>query len=147
MSVPKFVNLSSTSSWAQLIINKAKANKDAVRRVETTRECLDLAIALVKPGCPIRDFGRVIEKHAKSRGLSVVATWGGHGINTELHPPPWIPHYSRKKAIGTCKPGMTFTIEPILTLGKPKELYWPDQWTNATVDGAWAAQFGGFAPD
>ncbi|KAH7359691.1 putative methionine aminopeptidase, type I [Pyrenochaeta sp. MPI-SDFR-AT-0127] len=121
--------------------DKAKANPDAVRLVETTRECLDMAIATIKPGTQIRQFGRVIEKHAKSRGLSVVATWGGHGINTEFHSPPWIPHYSKNKAVGTCKPGMAFTIEPILTLGQPREVYWPDGWTNTTVDGKWAAQF------
>ncbi|KAF9730591.1 hypothetical protein PMIN06_007664 [Paraphaeosphaeria minitans] len=121
--------------------DKAKCNADAVRLVETARECLDMAIAMVKPGTPIRDFGRVIEKHAKSRGLSVMATWGGHGIGTEFHPPPWIPHYSKNKAVGVCKPGMAFTIEPILTLGKPREVYWPDGWTNETVDGRWTAQF------
>ncbi|PVH92315.1 putative methionine aminopeptidase, type I [Periconia macrospinosa] len=120
---------------------KAKTNPDAVRVIETTRECLDMAIAIVKPGTPIRDFGRVIEKHAKSRGCSVIATWGGHGINTEFHPPPWIPHYSKNKAVGICKPGMAFTIEPILTLGIPRETPWPDEWTSVTVDGKWAAQF------
>lgn len=71
-----------------------------------------------------------------------MATWGGHGINTEFHPPPWIPHYGKNKAVGTCKQGMTFTIEPILTLGKPREVYWPDDWTNTTIDGKWTAQFG-----
>ncbi|KAL2106644.1 hypothetical protein VUR80DRAFT_6432 [Thermomyces stellatus] len=121
--------------------DRAKADPDSVRVVETTRECLDKAIKLVKPGTPIRDFGGVIEKHAKSRNCSVVATWGGHGINTEFHPPPWIPHYAKNKAVGVCKPGMAFTIEPILTLGKPKEVYWPDDWTNVTVDGKRTAQF------
>lgn len=122
--------------------DRAKADPDSVRVVETTRECLDMAIALVKPGTPIRDFGAVIEKHAKSRNCTVVATWGGHGINTEFHPPPWIPHYAKNKAVGVCKPGMTFTIEPILALGKPREVYWPDNWTNTTMDGKRTAQFG-----
>ncbi|KAK8067543.1 hypothetical protein PG996_006655 [Apiospora saccharicola] len=122
--------------------DKAKANPDAVRVIETTREALDKAIAIVKPGTPIREFGRVIEEHAKSRGCSVIATWGGHGIHTEFHPPPWIPHYAKNKAVGVCKPGMAFTIEPILTVGKPREVYWPDKWTNATVDGKLNAQFG-----
>ncbi|PKY01238.1 methionine aminopeptidase 1 [Aspergillus campestris IBT 28561] len=120
---------------------KAKADPDTVRIVETTRECLDKAIEIVKPGTPIREFGKVIEQHAKSRDCRIVTTWGGHGINTEFHPPPWIPHYGKNKAVGVCKPGMTFTIEPILALGKPKEVYWPDDWTNATVDGRWTAQF------
>ncbi|THC88763.1 hypothetical protein EYZ11_011786 [Aspergillus tanneri] len=123
--------------------DRAKADPDSVRVVETTRECLDMAIALIKPGTLIREFGKVIEQHAESRNCSVIKTWGGQGINTEFHPPPWIPHYAQSKAVGTCKPGMTFTIEPILTLGRPWEVYWPDDWTNATVDGKWTAQFGG----
>jgi methionyl aminopeptidase len=122
--------------------DRAMADPDSVRVIETTRECLDEAIKLVKPGTPIREFGSVIEKYAKSRNCSIIATWGGHGINTEFHPPPWIPHYAKNKAVGICKPGMAFTIEPILTLGKPQEVYWPDKWTNATVDGKRTAQFG-----
>ena len=125
--------------------DRAKADPDSVRVVETTRECLDMAIELVKPGTLFRDFGKVIEKHAKSRNCSVHATWGGHGINTEFHPPPWIPHYAKSKVPGVCKPGMTFTIEPILTLGKPREIYWPDDWTNVTVDGKRTAQFGKYS--
>ncbi|KAL8928317.1 MAG: hypothetical protein Q9172_001001 [Xanthocarpia lactea] len=121
--------------------DRAKADSDSVRVVETTRECLVKAIELAKPGTPIGDFGKVIEKHAKSMKCSVIATWGGHGINTEFHPPPWIPHYAKNKAVGVCKPGMTFTIEPILTVGTPREVYWPDNWTNATVDGKRTAQF------
>lgn len=121
--------------------DRAKADPDSVRVIETTRECLDKAIELVKPGTPIRDFGKAIEKHAKSRNCSIITTWGGHGINTEFHPPPWIPHFAKNKAVGTCKPGMAFTIEPILTVGAPKEVYWPDKWTNATVDGRRTAQF------
>jgi methionyl aminopeptidase len=124
--------------------DKAKTDADSIRLVETTREALDMAIAIVKPGLPIREFGKVIENHATSRGLVVIKTWGGHGINTEFHPPPWIPHYGKNKAVGTCKPGMTFTIEPILALGSNKEKYWPDDWTNVTVDGKRSAQFGSY---
>ncbi|KAI1171726.1 methionine aminopeptidase 1 [Nemania sp. FL0916] len=121
--------------------DRARADPDSVRVVETARECLDAAIKLVKPGTPIREFGKVIERHAISKNCSVVATWGGHGIGTEFHPTPWIPHYAKNKAAGVCRPGMTFTIEPIITLGKPHEKYWPDEWTNVTVDGKRTAQF------
>ncbi|KAI0096026.1 methionine aminopeptidase 1 [Nemania sp. FL0031] len=121
--------------------DRAKGDADSVRVVETARECLEEAIKLVKPGTPIREFGKVIEKHAKSRNCSVVTIWGGHGIGTEFHPPPWIPHYAKNKAAGVCKPGLTFTIEPIITLGKPDEQFWPDDWTNVTVDGKRTAQF------
>ncbi|KAH9897502.1 methionine aminopeptidase 1 [Xylariomycetidae sp. FL2044] len=120
---------------------RARQDADSVRLIETTREALDLAIAVIKPGVPIREFGKIIEKHATSRNLVVVKNWGGHGINSEFHPPPWIPHYAKNKAVGTCKPGMTFTIEPILTLGSNREVAWPDDWTNATADGKRTAQF------
>lgn len=122
--------------------DKAKADADSIRLIETTREALDMAIEIVKPGLPIREFGKIIEKHAAFRNLVVIKTWGGHGINSEFHPPPWIPHYAKNKAVGTCKPGMTFTIEPILALGGNKEVHWPDNWTNVTVDGKRSAQFG-----
>lgn len=122
--------------------DRAKTDPESTRLVETTRECLDEAIKLVKPGTPIREFGKAVEKHAKSKNCSVVTTWGGHGIHTEFHPPPWIPHYAKNKAVGVCKAGMAFTIEPILSIGKAKEVYWPDDWTNVTVDGSRTAQFG-----
>ncbi|KAI0165129.1 methionine aminopeptidase 1 [Hypoxylon sp. FL1284] len=121
--------------------DQAKADPDSVRVVETTRECLNEAIKHVKPGTPIRQFGSIIEKHAKSRGCSVVKIWGGHGINTLFHCPPYVSHYSNNKSVGVCKPGMTFTIEPILALGKSRDVTWPDNWTNTTLDGKRAAQF------
>ncbi|KAI0505178.1 methionine aminopeptidase 1 [Xylaria bambusicola] len=121
--------------------DRAKADPDSIRVVETARECLEEAIKLVKPGTPIREFGKAIEKHAKSKNCFVIANWGGHGINSEFHPSPWIPHYAKNKAAGVCKPGLTFTIEPILTLGVPRDQYWPDEWTNVTMDGKRTAQF------
>ncbi|KAJ1977058.1 Methionine aminopeptidase 1 [Dimargaris cristalligena] len=85
--------------------------------VNTTRECLDLAIKLVKPGALYRDLGTVIEKHAKSRGFSVVKTYCGHGINRLFHATPNVPHYAKNKAIGVMKPGHVFTIEPMINEG------------------------------
>jgi len=121
--------------------DRAKADPESVRIVETTREALDQAIAIIKPGAAFRDIGKVVEKYAKSQKCTVIPTWGGHGINTEFHPPPWIAHYAKNKMVGMCKPGMTFTIEPILTLGSAREVAWPDNWTNATADGKRTAQF------
>ncbi|KAK3326648.1 peptidase M24, structural domain-containing protein [Apodospora peruviana] len=80
-------------------------------------------------------------KTPKSRRCKVVTTWGWPRINTHFHPPPWVPHYGKSKVPSICKPGMTFTIEPILTLGKNQEVHWPDNWTNVTVDGKRTAQF------
>ncbi|XXH01531.1 hypothetical protein Hte_007891 [Hypoxylon texense] len=115
--------------------DRAKADPDSVRVVETARECLNEVIKYVKPGTPIRKFGSIIEKHAKSRN------WGGHGINTLFHCPPYGSHYSNNKSVGVCKPGMTFTIEPIIAPGKYRDVTWQDNWTNTTIDGKRTAQF------
>lgn len=121
--------------------DKAKANPDLVRLVETTREALDLAIAAVKPGLAFRDIGNIIESHATKNNVSVVKTYCGHGTNTLFHCQPNIPHYAKNKAIGIAKPGMVFTIEPMLNLGTYKDITWPDNWTSSTQDGKPSAQF------
>ena len=90
--------------------DKALANPDAVRVVETSRECLDQSIDLVKPGMLFREPGNVIEKHAKGRNCSVVKSYCGHGINQLFHCAPNIPHYAKNKAVGTAKPGMCLSL-------------------------------------
>ncbi len=121
--------------------DKAKANPDIVRLVETTRQSLDLAINIVKPGMLFRDIGKVIEKHAKANGCHVVRSYTGHGINNLFHCAPDVCHYANNRTVGIAKPGMTFTIEPMLTLGSHEDKSWPDNWTAATVDGSLTAQF------
>lgn len=120
---------------------KALKDRDSVRVVEAARECLDEAIKLVKPGMAFRDPGTVIEKHAKSRNCGVIRTYCGHGINSLFHPAPSIPHYAKNKAVGIAKPGMTFTIEPMISLGSFRDKMWPDNWTSVTQDGSRTAQF------
>ncbi|TEA18578.1 Methionine aminopeptidase 1 [Colletotrichum sidae] len=121
--------------------DRAKADPDAVRVVEASRDCLDAAIAAVKPGTLIREFGNIIEKIAKERNCSVIRTYCGHGINSLFHCPPNVPHYAKNKTVGECKPGMTFTIEPMIALGKYRDITWPDNWTSTTIDGKKTAQF------
>ena len=119
----------------------AALDRDNVRVVEAARQCLDEAIAIVKPGMAFRDPGNVIEKHAKSQKCSVIRTYCGHGINTLFHSAPNVPHYAKNKAVGVAKPGMCFTIEPMISLGSYRDKTWPDDWTSVTVDGSRAAQF------
>ncbi|KAF8472752.1 putative methionine aminopeptidase type 1 [Kalaharituber pfeilii] len=120
---------------------KAMQDPDSVRVVETARECLDKAIEIVKPGMPFREPGNVIEAHAKSRGTSVVKTYIGHGVHFLFHAAPNVPHYAKNKAVGVAKPGMCFTIEPMINLGTYKDKTWPDDWTSTTLDGKRSAQF------
>ena len=122
---------------------KAPADKDSVHVVETARQCLDEAIKIVKPGMAFKDPGTVIEKHAKSRNCSVIKTYCGHGINQLFHCAPNVPHYAKNKAVGLAKPGMCFTIEPMISLGSWRDKTWPDNWTSVTQDGSRTAQFGG----
>lgn len=121
--------------------DKALADPDAIRIVETSRECLDKAIEIVKPGMLFRDPGNVIEKHAKTQNCSVIKTYCGHGINQLFHCAPNVPHYAKNKAIGEAKPGMCFTIEPMISLGTHRDKTWPDDWTSVTADGTRTAQF------
>ncbi|ODV59562.1 methionine aminopeptidase MAP1 [Ascoidea rubescens DSM 1968] len=121
--------------------DKAKSDPKIVNLIESTRECLDLAIQSIKPGFPIRNIGNIIEPYAKKHGLQVVRTYSGHGVGTLFHCKPDIFHYAKNKAAGVCKPGMTFTIEPMITQGTWKDDIWPDNWTAVTQDGGLTAQF------
>ncbi|GAA2442845.1 type I methionyl aminopeptidase [Streptomyces macrosporus] len=109
--------------------------------VERTRESLNRAIKAVKPGRQINVIGRVIESYAKRFGYGVVRDFTGHGINTSFHSGLIIPHYDDPRATTVMKPGMTFTIEPMLTLGTHEWEMWEDGWTVVTKDRKRTAQF------
>jgi methionyl aminopeptidase len=109
--------------------------------VETTRECRSRGIAAVRPGRPISDIGRAIESHAHQHGYGVVRMFVGHGIGEQFHTLPNVPHYYAPEAATIMEPGMTFTIEPMITLGAWREKMWDNGWTAVTADGRRTAQF------
>jgi methionyl aminopeptidase len=109
--------------------------------VERTRESLDRAIKAVRPGRQINVIGRVIESYAKRFGYGVVRDFTGHGISTSFHTGLIIPHYDDPYSTLVMQPGMTFTIEPMLTLGSADYDMWPDKWTAVTKDRKRTAQF------
>ncbi|PKI70407.1 hypothetical protein CRG98_009182 [Punica granatum] len=109
--------------------------------VQCTYECLEKAIAIVKPGVRFREIGEVINRHASMSGFSVVKSYCGHGIGELFHCAPNIPHYGRNKAVGVMKAGQTFTIEPMINAGVWRDRMWPDGWTAVTTDGKHSAQF------
>ena len=109
--------------------------------VERTRESLDRAIRAVKPGRQVNVIGRVIEAYAARFNYGVVRLFTGHGIATAFHSGLIIPHYDDPRADKVITPGMTFTIEPMLTLGTIEHRMWSDGWTAVTADGKLTAQF------
>jgi methionyl aminopeptidase len=109
--------------------------------VERTREATMRGIRAVKPGRALNVIGRVIESYAKRFGYGVVRDFTGHGIGTTFHSGLVVPHYDDPHATTIIEPGMTFTIEPMLTLGTHEYDMWPDGWTVVTKDRRRTAQF------
>ena len=109
--------------------------------VERTRESLDRAIKAVMPGRPISVIGRVIEAYAKRFNYGVVRDFTGHGISTTFHSGLIIPHFDDENFDTIMEVGMTFTIEPMLTLGTYEWDMWQDNWTVVTKDRKRSAQF------
>jgi methionyl aminopeptidase len=109
--------------------------------VERTEESLRRAIAAVAPGRPINVIGRVIESYAKRFGYGVVRDFTGHGVGTSFHTGLIIPHYDTNEFATIMEVGMTFTIEPMLTLGTHHWDMWKDNWTVVTADRLRSAQF------
>jgi methionyl aminopeptidase len=109
--------------------------------VERTHEATMRAIAAVTPGRPLNVIGRVIESYAKRFGYGVVRDFTGHGINTAFHSGLVVPHFDDPTATTILETGMTFTIEPMLTLGTYDWTMWSDGWTIVTADLKRSAQF------
>ncbi len=110
--------------------------------VERTEQALMRGIKAVMPGRQINVIGKVISAYAKRFGYGVVRDFTGHGIGTAFHSGLVIPHYDAAPAFDTIiEPGMTFTIEPMLTLGTPEWDAWDDGWTIVTKDRRRTAQF------
>ena len=114
---------------------------DARRIVLVARESLKAGMALVKPGNRLGDIGWAIQKYAEGQGCSVVREFVGHGVGFEFHEPPQVPHYGVRGRGVKLVPGMVFTIEPMINLGKKDLHILEDDWTAVTNDGSLSAQF------
>jgi methionyl aminopeptidase len=109
--------------------------------VERTRTATMRAIKAVAPGRSLSVVGRVIEAYARRFDLGVVRDFTGHGIGSDFHSGLIVPHYDDPDLQVTLEPGMTFTIEPMLTLGSIDYQIWEDGWTVVTTDRRRTAQF------
>jgi len=109
--------------------------------VERTQEGLRRAIKAIAPGRQLNVIGRVIESYAKRFGYGVVRDYTGHGIGRAFHSGLVILHYDEPGVTTVLEKGMTFTIEPMITLGGVSWDIWDDDWTVTTKDKSWTAQF------
>ena len=109
--------------------------------INATYESLMRAIQILKPGIKLGDIGYEIQSFIEENGFSVVKDFCGHGIGTSFHEPPNILHYGRKNTGLELKPGMTFTIEPMINAGKFDVKILNDGWTAVTKDKSLSAQF------
>jgi len=109
--------------------------------VKVTEECMWRGIEAVVPGRPLSDIGKAIEDHAKTHRLGVVRAFIGHGIGEQFHTDVQVLHYYDPRNNTIMKPGMVFTIEPMITLGTWQFHMWDDDWTAVTADGKRTAQF------
>ncbi len=109
--------------------------------VETARRCLELGIAAVRPGARFGDIGAAVQTFAEERGCSVVRDFTGHGIGREFHEAPTVHHVGEPGTGKRLRPGMTFTIEPMINIGGFEVEILDDDWTAVTADGSLSAQF------
>jgi methionyl aminopeptidase len=116
-------------------------DEESRRLVTVTHECLRRGIEAVRPGRPISDIGAAIEAHAHAGGYGVVRAFVGHGVARQFHGPPQVPHHYDASATTVMQAGMTFTIEPMITLGTWRHVMWDDGWTAVTADRRRTAQF------
>ena len=122
------------------IIGRTTPEKE--RLVRVTKECLEIGAAAVKPWGFVGDIGKAIEKHAKRNGYSVVRELCGHGVGLEFHEDPEVEHYNTHKNGMLLVPGMVFTIEPMINMGK-RDVFIDeaDGWTVVTEDELPSAQW------
>jgi methionyl aminopeptidase len=113
----------------------------AKRLIKTTFEAMWLGIMQVKPGARLGDIGYAIQRHCETAGFSIVREFCGHGIGLRFHEEPQVLHYGQRGQGIELKPGMIFTIEPMVNAGKKDIKMLPDGWTVRTKDRSLSAQW------
>ena len=115
--------------------------EEAKLLVERAHEAMMRGIKAAKPGREVNIIGRVIEKYASRFGYESVRDYTGHGVGRAFHSGLIIPHYDTTQFRDEIRPGMIFTVEPMLVTGSQDWEQWDDDWTVVTKDGSWCAQY------
>ncbi|MFT5505397.1 MAG: methionyl aminopeptidase [Gammaproteobacteria bacterium] len=104
-------------------------------------ECMKIGIEMIKPGVRLGDIGHAIQNHAENNNCSVVREYCGHGIGRVFHEDPQVLHYGKPDTGLVLQPGMIFTVEPMVNIGKRQVKLLPDDWTVVTKDHSLSAQW------
>ncbi|MEM6891745.1 MAG: type I methionyl aminopeptidase [Pseudomonadota bacterium] len=118
-----------------------KLSRKAERLIQVTHDALFKGIEAVKPGNTFGDIGHAIQSFVEAERMSVVRDFCGHGLGRVFHAPPNVLHYGRPSTGAKLEPGMFFTIEPMVNLGRPETKVLSDEWTAVTRDKSLSAQF------
>ena len=123
------------------MFNIGKISVKAKNLIDTTYQSMMNAIRILKPGIKLGDIGHEIQSYVEEKNYSVVRDFCGHGISNTFHEPPNILHYGNKNSGMELRPGMTFTIEPMINAGKYDVKMLNDGWTAVTKDKSLSAQY------
>lgn len=129
-------------SDASRMFKIGKVHPDLDKLVDVAKECLEKGLEAAKPWGFMGDIAEAVQKHAESNGYSVVREFGGHGVGLQFHEEPFVSHVGKKGTGMLLVPGMIFTIEPMINMGKPDIFIdSDDDWTVLTEDGYPSAQW------
>jgi methionyl aminopeptidase len=135
------IDLNGYYSDAALTLGVGRVSPEADRLMRVTRECLENAIASVRPGARIHDISRAVFRHATNAGFGVVRQYCGHGVGLEMHEDPQIPNYVSPGPNPRLFPGMVVAIEPMINAGTGDVRVLDDDWTVVTLDSSLSAHY------
>lgn len=135
------IDLDGFFSDAAITLPVGKITPEAQKLLDVTKECLDLAIAQIKPHSRISDISRAVFSHATKNGFKVVRQYCGHGVGLEIHEDPQIPNYVSAGPNPRIMPGMVLAVEPMINVGTSDVRVLDDDWTVVTMDGSLSAHF------
>jgi len=126
---------------AAITVGVGKIGEEAQRLLEVTKGALAAGIAAARAGNRVGDISWAIQNYVESRGYGVVREYTGHGIGSQMHEDPQIPNFGQPRRGPLLRPGMTFALEPMVTIGDGRTRVLSDNWTVVTLDGQLSAHF------
>lgn len=116
-------------------------DRESQHLMDVAKRCTELGIGQARPGKSLGDIGIVIQEYCEKEGFSTVREYTGHGVGRSLHEEPYVFHFAQKGPTLTLRPGMVFTVEPMINVGRSETRVRADRWTVCTADGKRSAQF------